>query len=317
MNTNLADDEDESLTPAGVDEMEAKECNASNSDDRSDDCRQDHLPDQKQTCEKGDLSANNELQHDDDILFQQPESTHLGECPICFLPQPNDQQKTSMMPCCCKIICKGCKYANMLREVKGNLGLKCLFCRQPTTPKTSEEVTQSLIKRANAGDPIATCQVGLRCFKQGNFSTAFELWTRGAEMDDAESHNLLSYLYLEGKGVEQDEEKQIYHLERAAIGGHSKARHNLACIESELGRAERAFKHWIIAAKQGFDDSMEALKECYGEGLISKEDLDDALRGHHDAIEATKSPQREKANVYMQKLEQIKFARQLAERGYA
>lgn len=316
--TNSA--EDESLTRSAssdiveVDEMEAKEFNAYKSDqDHSDECRKDHLPGHKQTCEK-ERAANNEL-HDDDILFQQPESSHLGECPICFLPQPNDQQKTSMMPCCCKIICKGCKYANMLREIKGSLGLKCLFCRQPTTPKTNEEVTQSLIKRAEAGDPIATCQVGLRRFKEGNFSSAFELWTRGAEMGDAESHHLLSYLYGEGKGVEQDEEKRIYHLERAAIGGHSKARHNVACIESELGREERAVKHWIIAAKQGDVESMDVLKECYGEGSISKEDFAAALRGHHAAVDATKSPQREEAKVYMQKLEQIKLARQMAERG--
>lgn len=315
--------EDESLTRCAscdtdeVDEIKAKECNACKSDrDHSDECRQEYLPKQKQTFEKEQMT-NNEL-HDDDILFQQPESSHLGDCPICFLPQPNDQQKTSMMPCCCKIICKGCKYANMLREVKGSLGLKCIFCRQPTTLTTNELVLQSLIKRAEADDPIATCQVGLRRFKEGNYSSAFELWTRGAEMGDAESHNLLSYLYGEGKGVEQDEEKQIYHLERAAIGGHSNARHNLARLESEIFcREERAVKHWIIAAKQGDVESMNVLKDCYKEGSISEEDFAAALRGHHAAVDATKSPQREKARTYMQKLEQIKLAQRMAERGYS
>ena len=307
MSTNLA--EDESLKCCAA-------CGIAEADEiGSDKSQKEHLPEHEQTCEK-ERAANNELEHGDEILFKQPESSYLGDCPICFLPQPNDPQKTSMMPCCCKIICKGCKYANMLREVKGSLQLKCLFCRQPTTPKTNEEVTLSLIKRAEADDPVATCQVGLRRFKEGNYSSAFELWTKAAEMGDAESHNLLSYLYGEGKGVEKDEEKQIYHLEKAAIGGHSNARHQLACLESEVfGREERAVKHWIIAAKQGDVESMGVLKICYREGSISKEDFTAALRGHHAAVGAAKSPQREKARTYMQKLEQIKIARQMAERG--
>ncbi len=54
-------------------------------------------------------------------------------------------------------------------------------------------------------------------------------------------------------------------------------------------------KHWIIAAKLGYDGSLNAIKEGYKEGFVSKEDFAAALRGHQSAVDATKSPQREVA----------------------
>ena len=58
---------------------------------------------------------------------------------------------------------------------------------------------------------------------------------------------------------------------------------------------DRAAKHFIIAARLGFDDSLETVKRLYKDGHISKEDLDAALRGHKAVIDATESPQREDA----------------------
>eukprot|EP00984_Skeletonema_dohrnii_P010487 scaffold4091_cov85-Skeletonema_dohrnii-CCMP3373.AAC.2 len=97
------------------------------------------------------------------------------------------------------------------------------------------------------------------------------------------------------EGVEKDEKKELYYLEEAAIGGHPDARYNLGCYEEENERIERAGKHWIIAANLGCDDSINALKECYADGKISKEDFAAALRGHQAAVDETKSQQREEA----------------------
>ena len=91
----------------------------------------------------------------------------------------------------------------------------------------------------------------------------------------------------------KDEKKAVYHLEEAAIGGHSRARHNLGAIEWNSGRRERAAKHFIIAANLGYDDSMDQLKLCYRMGVISKDNYAAALRAHQAAVDATKSPQRE------------------------
>lgn len=91
----------------------------------------------------------------------------------------------------------------------------------------------------------------------------------------------------------------MYHLEEAAIAGHPSARHNLACYEERKGRADRARKHRIISAILGSDRSMNMLKEYYKHGFVSKDDFAVALRAHHAAVKAMKSPQREAAERAM------------------
>ena len=110
------------------------------------------------------------------------------------------------------------------------------------------------------------------------------------------AHHQLSVIYHHGiGGVEKDMKKQLHHAEQAAIGGHPGARHGLACLEKKNGRVDRAAKHFIIAAKLGYDDSLTCVKNGYKAGFVSKEDFAAALRGYQAAIAATKSPQREEA----------------------
>ena len=66
-------------------------------------------------------------------------------------------------------------------------------------------------------------------------------------------------------------------------------------------------KHFIIAAKLGHDGSLEALKEVYEAGAVSKEDFASALRAHQAAVDATKSPQREAAVQIMEAAKAVKI----------
>ena len=50
-----------------------------------------------------------------------------------------------------------------------------------------------------------------------------------------------------------------------------------------------------IAANLGHDESIQMLKKCYTNGVVSKEDFAAALRAHHAAVISTKSQQREAA----------------------
>ena len=116
-------------------------------------------------------------------------------------------------------------------------------------------------------------------------------------------HFELSCLYRDGLGVKKDKKKQLHHLEKAAIGGHPIARHNLGCVEGgRNGQHDRAAKHFVIASKLGNDISLEGVKTLYKDGYVSKGDLAAAIRGHHAAIEATKSPQREEAEKYAERV---------------
>ena len=128
---------------------------------------------------------------------------------------------------------------------------------------------------------------------------ALEFLTKAAELGNARAHFSLSLLYCEGKGVEKDEVKEIYHSEEAAIAGHPGARYNLGIEETNSGNFERARKHFIIAANLGDHDSLEALKHIYANGHASKDDYAGALRAFQAAVDAAKSSERENAEEAM------------------
>jgi TPR repeat protein len=151
------------------------------------------------------------------------------------------------------------------------------------------------MKRIEKNDPLAMQQMGVERCDEGDYKSAFEYWTKASELGDANAHYNLSLMYCYGQGVEKDEKKEVYHLEKAAIGGNVPARHNLGCHEERNGRMERALKHWIIAANMGDEGSMKALWKYHARGLVKKEQLNATLRAHQAAVNATKSPQREEA----------------------
>ena len=110
---------------------------------------------------------------------------------------------------------------------------------------------------------------------------------------------------------DKNEKKEVYHLEKAAIGGDPNARHNLGCVEGNNGRTERAIQHIIIAANMGHDGSLETVEKFCAQGMISKDVFAETLRTHHEAVDAMKSPQREKAEVIMKQIEAGKAAGQI------
>jgi len=91
-------------------------------------------------------------------------------------------------------------------------------------------------------------------------------------------------------------------LGEGAIGGHPYAGYNLAYYEEVIGNIERAVKHFIIAAKLGYEESMKELWRYYSAGNVTKERLDATLRSHQSAIDATKSLQREEVEAIYQQL---------------
>eukprot|EP00984_Skeletonema_dohrnii_P016255 scaffold7175_cov70-Skeletonema_dohrnii-CCMP3373.AAC.2 len=251
-------------------------------------CQKDHRSKHKRDCKKRAAELR------DEILFKQPEISHRGDCPICCLPLPIDATKSTMMSCCSKTICNGCDYANKMRELEGKIQPKCPFCRHPL-PKSEEEGNRNLMKRVEVNDPAAIRHMGGKRYGEGDYDGAFEYWTKAAGLGNAHSHYQLSVMYREGKDIEKDEKKEVYHLEKAAIGGDIFARSNLAAFEWNNGRHDRALQHWIIAAKLGDENSVDTLKDAYRKGYVRKEDFASALRAHQAAVNATKSPQREEA----------------------
>ena len=255
-----------------------------------DKCREEHRQKHEEECTKRKA-----LLHDRK-LFSQPDGTHLGECPLCFLPLSLNKSKSMVRTCCSEVICMGCIYANMMSnkydEVKAR---RCPFCREVADDDENEK---RMMKRVEANDPVALSEMGVKVYNEGDYDSAFEYFTNAAELGDIDSHYMLGRMYQRGQGINKDEEKTVYHWEVAAIGGDPTARHFLAQIEEyDNDNMERAVKHYIIAANLGYELSMKALWRHYSAGNISKEELDATLRAHQAAIDATKSAQRDAAEV--------------------
>jgi tetratricopeptide (TPR) repeat protein len=254
------------------------------------DCQKNHRPQHKRECKKRAAEIR------DNRLFTKPDETYLGECPICCLPHSLDITKSTVNSCCSQIICNGCWHANLSRETAEGLEHKCTYCREPV-PKTEEEIDQNLTKRVKANDPVALNHLGKTHYHEGDYEGAFQYYTKAAKLGNIEAHWNLAGLYGEGQGVEKVEKKAVYHLEEAAIGGHPSARHNLGNHEFRNGRIDRAVKHWIIAANLGCDEALDAVKKSFQRGDVSKEEYASSLRGHQAAVDATKSTQREEAEI--------------------
>ena len=98
----------------------------------------------------------------DKELFEQPEKTCYGECPLCFLPLPIDQRKSSFYSCCCKSICKGCEIAYYKSSGHSN----CAFCREPALD-TEEENYKRVMERVKVNDPAALTQMSSNTTMKG------------------------------------------------------------------------------------------------------------------------------------------------------
>ena len=267
---------------AEIDDIKLKDCDGCDLVRYcSGECQNNHKLQHKKECEKRAAELRDEL------LFKQPEDSHLGDCPICSLPMPFDPRRYITYECCSKIVCMGCVLANGVREKKAAKCLSCPFCRNTAfIPKSTKDLHKMRMKRVKANDPVAMCEEGIQQYKKGYYSRSFDYYSKAAELGDVKAHFKLALLYLEGKGVEKDKKKEIHHMEEAAIGGHPHARVLLGIEEYSKNNLDRAVKHWIISATQGYDGAIKALMDGFKEGYVEKEELDE-----------TKSPQRKAAEI--------------------
>lgn len=252
-------------------------------------CQELHKPEHRSACRKRVAEL-------DKVLFQQPESNHMGDCPICCLPMPIEGRKHTDLPCCSKRICNGCDYAVEGTEIARRLENKCPFCRKRVAANF-DEVKRDILPRVGKDDPVALRCIGNIFRAEGDVIEAFRHMTKAADLGDAEAHYELAEMYRDGEGVEVDVRKEMKHLEQAAIAGHPQARHNLGCTEGNNGNVKRAMKHFIIAASLGDDASLKIIREEYAAKRVSKENFAKALRAYQATVEEAKSPARDVAEA--------------------
>ncbi|EJK74795.1 hypothetical protein THAOC_03509 [Thalassiosira oceanica] len=234
--------------------------------------------------------------HQQQLMANGHERPEGDRCPICFdLIEFPVAKHSTINVCCMKTVCDGCIFAARQR----GMGDRCPFCRTPFPADDTAQLAM-IQKRVNKGDAEGITFLGNKYFygKLGlakDVSRAIELWTEAAELGSLDAHHNLGATYFTGKGVEVDKPRGIHHWQEAAMRGHVDSRRNLGTVEYNNGNHQLATQHWMIPAKMGNEQSLNAIKDMFKDGLVTKAQYAEALLGYRDAVEETKSPQREEA----------------------
>ena len=104
------------------------------------------------------------------------------------------------------------------------------------------------------------------------------------------AHYRLGFSYFHGEGGERDVKKAMYHMKLAAIGGHEGARYSLGILEK--GDINLSMKHYMIAARSGYDTALKAVGEGYKAGHVTKDQYAKTLRTYQHSCDEMKSEQR-------------------------
>ena len=206
-------------------------------------------------------------------------------CTICFnLIELPVLKHSKINVCCMKKICIGCFLAAQQRGMYSS----CPFCRT-ALPRDNESVLAMVQRRVDKGDAEAMKKLGDDYDTGGlgvtkDVPRAIELWTEAAELGSLDAHYQLGVVYYDGDGDEVDKPRGIHHWQQAAMKGHVTSRHNLGDIEFEEGNYEVAVRHWMISAKMGYQDSLNAII-CRGiEGIWNRggRDEEPSARGSQE-----------------------------------
>jgi TPR repeat protein len=111
---------------------------------------------------------------------------------------------------------------------------------------------------------------GLTAYKRGDYATALHEWTPLAEQGDAYTQFSLGVMYLEGRGVPQDDQTAVTWYRRAAEQGDAAAQTNLGWMYAN-GRGvpqddKTAVTWYRRAAEQGVAKAQTFLGGMYATG---------------------------------------------------
>lgn len=125
--------------------------------------------------------------------------------------------------------------------------------------ENNKEALYWLEKSASNDEPEALYQLGLYYAEKADLAKAIKYYQRAAELNNAEAALELYYIYGEGFGVEQDEDKALFFLKKVAESGNQEVLDELAAMAlSGQGNMDaKEAEYWI--KKAGYTDEM--LKE--------------------------------------------------------
>ena len=257
----------------------------------SKDCQVAHRPQHKKACKKRAAEI-----FDEELFKDHPERE---ECPICMLPIPFEPEHSMFQACCGKTLCLGCIHA----QRKVDASSPCAFCRTPP-PSADEETINRLNRGVERKDGESMHQLALH-YRYGKLglkkdsAKALRLLLEAGKYGSAHAYYIAGNFYKEGHCVKKDLKRAKHYWELGAIGGSIHARNNLGCSETDVGNFERACKHFLISAKAGHKNSLNAIKVGVKDGFVKKHDYGEALRLYQKLHDDTRSAMRDEASKYV------------------
>ena len=125
--------------------------------------------------------------------------------------------------------------------------------------ENNKEALFWLERAASNDEPYALYQLGLYYSEANDLAKAIKYYQRAAELNNADALLELYYIYGEGVGVEQDDDKALFFLKKAAELGAQEAIEELAAqaLSGEGNMDAKEAEYWI--KKAGYTEEM--LKE--------------------------------------------------------
>jgi len=152
-------------------------------------------------------------------------------------------------------------------------------------PMNKQSTMRSLWPQFSAGKRFRASakqfEDGLAAYQHGDYATALRLLRPVAEKGNPQAQAYLGFMYIEGRGVPQDDAEAAKWLRLAAEQGYAEAQSNLGVIYIE-GRGvpqddAEAVKWLRLAAEQGYAEAQSNLGVMYAEGQGVPKDLEQAL----------------------------------------
>ena len=125
--------------------------------------------------------------------------------------------------------------------------------------ENNKEALHWLERAASNDEPEALYQLGLYYSEANDLAKAIKYYQRAAELNNADAALELGYIYGEGFGVEQDDNKALFYLKKAAESGNQEVLDELAAmaLSGEGNMDAKEAEYWI--KKAGYTEEM--LKE--------------------------------------------------------
>ncbi|MDE6027743.1 MAG: sel1 repeat family protein [Muribaculaceae bacterium] len=130
-------------------------------------------------------------------------------------------------------------------------------------------------------------EIGLKAYQAADYPNAVLWFGKAVEDEDPKAQFYLGYCYLNGYGVENDNEKAATLFTKSSLKGIRAAQHNLGClyfnglgVEQDQAKAVELFRK---SAEQGYADAQNNLGYCYDHGLGVEQDYEEALKWYRKA----------------------------------